>query len=77
MTLAKSKNEIFVDIIEKVTCLFSRNGTILSSGIDGSIKMKSYLKNSPELRIVLTDDVIIGKTSYGAGRMELAGYNFC
>ena len=74
---AKSKNEIFVDIIEKVTCLFSRNGTILSSGIDGSIKMKSYLKNSPELRIVLTDDIIIGKTSYGAGRMELAGYNFC
>ena len=74
---AKSKNEIFVDIIEKVTCLFSRNGTILSSGIDGCIKMKSYLKNSPELRIVLSDEIIIGKTSYGAGRMELAGYNFC
>jgi len=74
---AKSKNEIFVDIIEKVTCLFSRNGIILSSGIDGCIKMKSYLKNSPELRIVLSDEVIIGKTSYGAGRMELAGYNFC
>ncbi len=74
---AKSKNEIFVDIIEKVTCLFSRNGTILSSGIDGCIKMKSYLKNSPEMRIVLSDDVIIGKTSYSAGRMELAGYNFC
>jgi AP-4 complex subunit mu-1 len=74
---AKSKNEIFVDIIEKVTCLFSRNGTILSSGIDGCIKMKSYLKNSPELRIVLSDEIIIGKTSYSAGRMELAGYNFC
>jgi AP-4 complex subunit mu-1 len=39
--------------------------------------MKSYLKNSPELRIVLSDDVIIGKSSYGGGRMELAGYNFC
>ena len=74
---AKSKNEIFVDIIEKVTCLFSKNGTILSSGIDGCIKMKSYLKNSPELRIVLSDEIIIGKTSYGAGRMELSGYNFC
>ena len=74
---AKSKNEIYVDIIEKVTCLFSRNGTILSSGIDGCIKMKSYLKNSPELRIVLSDDVIIGKSSYGGGRMELSGYNFC
>ena len=73
----KSTNEIYVDIIEKVTCLFGRNGTILSSGIDGCIKMKSYLKNSPELRIVLSDDVIIGKTAYAGGRMELAGYNFC
>jgi AP-4 complex subunit mu-1 len=74
---AKTKNEIYVDIIEKVTCLFSRNGSILSSGIDGCIKMKSYLKNSPELKIVLSDDVIIGKSTYGGGRMELAGYNFC
>ena len=74
---SKSKNEIYVDVIEKVSCLFSRNGTILSSGIDGCIKMKSYLKNSPELKIVLSDDVIIGKTSFSAGRMELAGYNFC
>ena len=73
----KNKNEIYVDIIEKVTCLFSRNGTIISSGIDGCIKMKSYLKNSPEMRIVFTDDVMIGKSSYSAGRMELAGYNFC
>ena len=68
----KSKNEIYVDIIEKITCLFGRNGAILSSGIDGCIKMKSYLKNSPELRIVLSDDAIIGKTSYGGGRMELS-----
>ena len=74
---AKNKNEIYVDIIEKVTCLFSRNGTIISSGIDGCIKMKSYLKNNPELRITFTDDVMMGKSSYSAGRMELAGYNFC
>ena len=73
----KSKNEIYVDIVENVTCLFGRSGAIISSGIDGCIKMKSYLKNSPELRIVLSDDVIIGKSSYAGGRMELAGYNFC
>ena len=74
---SSTKNEIYVDIIEKVTCLFSRNGTIISSGIDGCIKMKSYLKNQPEMRIVFTDDVMVGKSSYSAGRMELAGYNFC
>ena len=70
-------NEIYVDIIEKITCLFNKNGSIISSGIDGCIKMKSYLKNSPEMKIVLSDDIVIGKSPYGGGRMELAGYNFC
>ena len=74
---SNTKNEIYVDIIEKITCLFSRNGTIISSGIDDCIKMKSYLKNYLEMRIVLSDDVMIGKSSYSAERMELAGYNFC
>ena len=44
-------NEIYVDIIEKITCLFNKNGSIISSGIDGCIKMKSYLKNSPEVKV--------------------------
>ena len=71
-----NKNEIYVDIIEKVTCLFSRNGTIISGGIDGCIKMKSYLKNSPELKIVLSDDVSFGKTNYNSGRMIIDDCNF-
>ena len=69
-------NEIYVDIIEKITCLFNKNGSIISSGIDGFIKMKSYLKNSPEMKIVLSDDIVIDKSSYGGGRKELAGYTF-
>ena len=74
---AKAKNEIYVDIIEKITCLFARNGNLISSGIDGCIKMKSYLKNSPEMKIVFGDEVSMGKSSYNRGRMELSGYNFC
>jgi len=77
ITDKNTTNEIYVDIIEKITCLFSKNGSILSSGIDGCIKMKSYLKNSPEMKIIFTDDIILGKSSYGGGRMSLAGYNFC
>lgn len=73
---AKSKNEIYVDIIEKITCLFNKNGTILNSCIDGAIKMKSYLKNNPELKVVLTDDVVFGKSNYSSGRMEIVDTNF-
>ena len=72
---SKSKNEIFVDIFEKVTCLFNKNGSIINSGVGGAIKMKSYLKNSPELKIVLSDDVSFGKSTYNAGRMIIDDYN--
>ena len=75
---SQNRNEIFVDLIEKVTCLFGRNGNIISSGIDGCIKMKSYLKNKPELKIVLSDDIIINNNNkYSNGKFELSGYNFC
>ena len=70
------RNEIFIDLIEKITCLFGRNGNILSSGIDGCIKMKSYLKNSPELKITLSDEIDVGN-NLSSGKMTLSGYNFC
>jgi AP-4 complex subunit mu-1 len=38
------KNEIFVDIIEKITVLFNSSGSLINSSVDGCIKMKSYLK---------------------------------
>ena len=63
------KNEIFVDILEKLNVLFSPNGYIVNSNIDGSIQMKSYLSGSPELRLALNSDLIIGREN-GAG----AGY---
>jgi len=37
------KNEIFVDIFEKLSVLFNSNGFIINSSIDGVIQMKSYL----------------------------------
>jgi AP-4 complex subunit mu-1 len=59
------KNEIFVDIFEKLSVLFNANGTIINSSIDGVIQMKSYLRGNPGLRLVLNDDLVIGTTSLG------------
>lgn len=55
------KNEIFVDIFEKLSVLFNSNGYAINSSIDGVIQMKSYLKGNPELRLVLNDDLVVGK----------------
>jgi AP-1 complex subunit mu len=40
------KNEIFLDVIEKVNLLVASNGTVLHSEIMGSIQMKSFLSGS-------------------------------
>lgn len=37
------KNEIFLDVVEKLNLLVSSNGTVLHSEILGSLKMKSFL----------------------------------
>lgn len=58
----KQKNEIYVDILEKLTVLFNSNGLVVNSSIDGSIQMKSFLSGNPELRLALNEDLVIGTT---------------
>ncbi|KAG2248695.1 hypothetical protein Bca52824_088323 [Brassica carinata] len=41
----RRREEIFVDIIEKISVTFSSSGYILTSEIDGTIQMKSYLSD--------------------------------
>jgi len=36
-------------------------GYILTSEIDGTIQMKSYLTGNPEIRLALNDDLSIGR----------------
>ena len=56
-----ARNEIFVDILERVTCLFNASGVLLNAEVDGSIVMKSFLVNNPELRVALNEDLVVGK----------------
>jgi AP-1 complex subunit mu len=51
------KNEVFIDVIEKVNMLVASNGTLLRSEIVGQILIKSKLSGMPELRLGLNDRV--------------------
>lgn len=66
LTDTKSSNEVYLDLFEKITCLFNSNGNLINSAIDGFIQLKSYLKNRPELKLVLSEDLVIGK-NYTSG----------
>jgi len=52
------KNEIFLDVIEKLNLLVSANGTVLRSEIIGALKMKSFLSGMPELKLGLNDKLL-------------------
>ena len=62
------KNEIFLDVIERLNMIVSATGNVLSSEIVGSVKMKSFLSGMPELKLGLNDKVLFdltGRTTRG------------
>ncbi|EGR30590.1 hypothetical protein IMG5_128570 [Ichthyophthirius multifiliis] len=61
----KKKNEIFVDVFEKISVLFNVSGYVINSSIEGCIQMKSYLQGNPALKLALNEDLIIGRGKIG------------
>ena len=74
----KAKEEIFVDIFDKLTVLFNSNGAIINSAIDGVIQMKSYLNGNPELRLILNENLEVGGGSgYGTTVIDDCSFHEC
>ena len=57
-----AKNEIFLDVIEKLNLLVSNNGTVLRSEILGHVRMRSSLSGMPELKLGLNDKTLFEMT---------------
>lgn len=55
-----TKEEIFVDIVEKLTAIFDSSGHLRASNIVGSIQVKSYLTGNPPIRLGLCDNIVLG-----------------
>ena len=61
------KNEIFLDVVERLNLLVAVNGTLLRSEILGSLKMRSYLSGMPELKLGLNDKLLFEATGRRTG----------
>lgn len=64
------KNEIFLDVIEKLNILVATNGTVLHSEIIGCIQMKSFLSGMPELKLGLNDKLMFEATGRSTTRIK-------
>lgn len=55
------KNEAFVDVIENVNLLMSKDGAVLRADVDGQIMMRAYLSGTPECKFGLNDKLVLDK----------------
>merc|ERR1711920_1164528 len=73
------RDEIFVDVIERINVVFNVHGYMQSSEVNGTIQMKSYLSGTHPVRIALNQGLTIGKNeqvSYGGMSVVLDDCNF-
>lgn len=53
------KNEVFIDVVERVNMLVSAKGNLLHADVDGQILMKVQLSGMPECRFGMNDKLLM------------------
>lgn len=65
---ATTRDEIFVDIIEKVSVTFDSNGDVVTSEINGHIQVRNFLQGeNTKVKVALSEDMTIGGKGAGGG----------
>lgn len=69
------RNEIFVDVVEKLNVTFNAQGAQVSSEIDGSIQVRNFLHdNAVKIKLALNEELAIGGRDLGAFGGNGGGY---
>ncbi|KAI5958175.1 APM4 [Candida theae] len=58
-TIKYRRNEIFLNVLEKVNVLMNFQGEVLRSSIDGAIKMKTHLSGMPQCRFGFNQNTVL------------------
>ena len=67
-TTATTRDEIFVDIIEKINVTFNSSGNLVTSEINGHIQVRNFLMGEDtKVKLALSDDLTIGGKGTGVG----------
>ncbi|XP_072704743.1 AP-4 complex subunit mu-1 isoform X2 [Ciconia boyciana] len=69
-----TRNEVFVDVVERLTVVIAANGTPMKVDVQGEIRLKCYLPSCVEMRIGLTEEFCVGKSELRAPFSAPPGY---
>jgi len=57
--IVHSKNEVFLDVIEKLDLTLQKNGRVSKCIVYGSLQMRCFLSGMPELKLGLNDSITL------------------
>lgn len=67
--IVHKKNEVYLDVIERLNLMVLPNGTVVNSEIMGTVRVRSFLSGMPTLRLGLNDKLMFEAT----GRRPVRG----
>lgn len=70
------RNEIFVDMREKVNLLMSAQGKTLFCNVDGVIVVRAFLSGMPECKMAINDKFLVEQRSNIQSNPSQTRYNF-
>jgi AP-1 complex subunit mu len=62
------RNELFIDVVESVNLSINSKGAILLNEVCGCVKMKVHLSGMPQLRLGLSEKVLLAINSHELGQ---------
>jgi AP-4 complex subunit mu-1 len=79
----KKRDEVFVDLVERLSAVFSVTGEVTACEVTGSLSLRSFINSTftsslPEIVIALNDDLVVGRSSAAKneGRTAIDECNF-
>ncbi|XP_063925820.1 AP-1 complex subunit mu-1-like isoform X2 [Zophobas morio] len=71
------RNELFIDVVESVNLSVNAKGSVVSNEVAGCVKMKVHLSGMPQLRLGLSDKILLAINSQDAGSLEDVKFHQC
>lgn len=71
------KNEIFVDIVERLTAVTDAKGVVSRLEVQGTVNVKNFLLGHPKVKIALNEDLQINTAGQVKGYGSSASFDRC
>jgi AP-4 complex subunit mu-1 len=58
----EKKNEVYVDLLERLTTVFSARGNVVNAAVEGALTLKSFLAGTPTVTVGMSNEIVLRST---------------